>query len=48
MFGMGAHGVGTAKARELGEVEGSVAGLTMVLAGLVSVLAAPLLAVCLR
>jgi predicted murein hydrolase (TIGR00659 family) len=48
MYGMGAHGVGTAKARQLGEVEGSVASLTMVLAGLVSVLAAPLLAVCLH
>jgi len=48
MFGMGAHGVGTAKARELGQVEGSVAGLTMILAGLISVLAAPLLALCLR
>ena len=48
MYGMGAHGVGTAKARELGEVEGSVAGLTMVLAGLIAVLTAPLLALCLR
>ena len=43
MFGMGAHAVGTAKARELGAVEGSVAGLTMVLAGILCVLAAPLL-----
>jgi putative effector of murein hydrolase len=48
MFGMGAHAVGTAKARQLGEVEGSVAGLTMILAGLVSVLAAPVIALCLR
>jgi predicted murein hydrolase (TIGR00659 family) len=43
LFGMGAHSVGTAKARELGELEGSVAGLTMVLAGLCCLLAAPLL-----
>lgn len=45
LFGMGAHAVGTAKAREVGEVEGSVAGLIMVMAGILSVLAAPLLAV---
>jgi predicted murein hydrolase (TIGR00659 family) len=44
LFGMGAHSVGTAKAREVGEVEGSVAGLTMVLAGLLSALLAPVLA----
>jgi predicted murein hydrolase (TIGR00659 family) len=44
LFGMGAHTVGTVKARELGELEGSVAGLTMVLAGILSVLAAPLFA----
>ena len=45
MLGMGAHGMGTAKARQLGDVEGSVAGLTMVLAGLASALAAPFIAV---
>ena len=44
LLGMGAHSIGTAKARELGAVEGSVAGLVMVMAGLLSVLAAPLLA----
>ena len=44
LFGMGAHAVGTAKAREVGELEGSVAGLTMVLAGLLCVLLAPLAA----
>jgi len=48
MFGMGAHSVGTAKAREIGELEGSVAGLTMVLAGMLCVLAAPVLALLVR
>ncbi|WP_395664334.1 LrgB family protein [Methylocella sp.] len=44
MFGMGAHGAGAARAREIGAEEGSIAGLTMVLAGLCNVLVAPLLA----
>jgi predicted murein hydrolase (TIGR00659 family) len=44
LFGMGAHSVGTAKAREMGGLEGSVAGLIMVMAGILSVLAAPLFA----
>ena len=48
LFGMGAHAVGTAKAREVGELEGSVAGLTMVMAGILSVLLAPLAAHWLR
>ncbi|MEN5208261.1 LrgB family protein [Stenotrophomonas terrae] len=43
LFGMGAHGMGVAKARELGESEGAIAGLVMVMAGLVNVAAAPLL-----
>jgi predicted murein hydrolase (TIGR00659 family) len=38
LFGMGAHGAGVAKARELGEEEGAVAGLIMVLAGLCTVI----------
>lgn len=38
LFGMGAHGAGVAKARELGEEEGAVAGLIMILAGLLTVL----------
>ena len=38
LFGMGAHGAGTAKARERGEEEGAVAGLIMVLAGVATVL----------
>lgn len=48
LFGMGAHGAGVAKAHEIGPEEGSVAGLVMVLVGLVNVLAAPLLAHLLR
>lgn len=47
-MGMGAHGVGTAKAQELGREEGSFAGLVMVLVGLLNVLAAPLLSWCLH
>ena len=38
-LGMGAHGAGVAKARELGEEEGAVAGLIMIFAGLLNVLA---------
>lgn len=48
LFGMGAHGAGVAKANQIGAEEGSVAGLVMVLVGLVNVLAAPLLAFVLR
>jgi predicted murein hydrolase (TIGR00659 family) len=44
LFGMGAHVAGTAKAYEIGAEEGAIAGLVMVLVGLVNVLAAPLLA----
>jgi predicted murein hydrolase (TIGR00659 family) len=44
LFGMGAHAVGTARARQMGNIEGSVAGLTMILAGIVSVLVAPIFA----
>jgi predicted murein hydrolase (TIGR00659 family) len=43
LFGAAAHGVGTAKARELGSEEGVVASLTMMIAGVVMVLIAPLL-----
>jgi predicted murein hydrolase (TIGR00659 family) len=48
LLGVGAHGAGTARAHQLGKTEGAVAGLTMVLAGLLNVLAAPLLACLLR
>lgn len=42
LFGMGAHGAGVAKARELGEEEGVAASLIMIFAGLLNVLAATL------
>jgi predicted murein hydrolase (TIGR00659 family) len=48
LFGMGAHGAGVAKAHQIGREEGSIAGLVMVLVGLLNVLAAPLLARVLR
>lgn len=44
LFGVGAHGIGTVSAREVGQTEGAVAGLCMVLTGLMSVLVAPLIA----
>ena len=48
LFGVGAHGAGTAKAYDVGKEEGSVASLAMVLAGLLNVLLAPALASLLR
>lgn len=42
LFGMGAHGAGTAKAYEVGQEEGAIAGLVMVLVGLLNVVLAPL------
>jgi predicted murein hydrolase (TIGR00659 family) len=42
LFGMGAHAIGTARANQVGRTEGAVAGLVMVLVGLLHVLAAPL------
>jgi len=44
LFGVGAHGAGTARAHQIGETEGAVAGLVMILVGLLNVLAAPLVA----
>lgn len=44
LFGMGAHAAGTARAHQIGQVEGAVAGLVMVLVGLLNVTLAPLLA----
>ncbi|MCS3471359.1 putative effector of murein hydrolase [Pseudomonas sp. JUb42] len=44
LFGVGAHGAGVSRAREVGGEEGSVAGLVMVLTGLLNLFAAPLLA----
>lgn len=42
LMGVGAHGAGTAKAFELGQVEGTVSSLTMVLAGVVTLILVPL------
>ena len=43
LFGVGAQGAGVSRAREVGGEEGSVAGLVMVLTGLLNLFAAPLL-----
>ncbi|MCP9758066.1 LrgB family protein [Aquitalea sp. S1-19] len=43
LFGAAAHGAGTAKAGEIGEEEGVVASLTMMLCGVAMVLLAPLI-----
>ncbi|MFK0086826.1 LrgB family protein [Pseudomonas sp. NPDC090755] len=43
LFGVGAHGAGVSRAHEVGGEEGSVAGLVMVLTGLLNLFAAPLL-----
>jgi predicted murein hydrolase (TIGR00659 family) len=48
LLGMGAHGVGTARAHQIGQEEGAVAGLVMVFTGVLNVLAAPLVAQLLR
>jgi len=44
LLGMGAHGLGAAKAHAMGREEGTIAGLVMVLVGLLNVLVAPLVA----
>jgi putative effector of murein hydrolase len=43
MFGMAAHGMGVAKAREIGDEEGAIAGLVMVMAGMLNVFVGPAL-----
>ncbi|GMA62714.1 LrgB family protein [Alicyclobacillus fastidiosus] len=43
LFGMGAHGIGTSRAFELGEMEGTCASLSMVLAAGLTFLLAPVL-----
>jgi len=43
-FGVGAHGAGTARAHQLGREEGAIAGLVMVLVGLMNVALAPVVA----
>ncbi len=48
LLGLGAHGAGTARAHQIGQTEGAVAGLVMVLVGLLNVLVAPLVAHLLR
>jgi len=48
LLGMGAHGVGTARALEIGQEEGAIAGLVMIFTGIVNVMAAPLIAGLLR
>jgi predicted murein hydrolase (TIGR00659 family) len=42
-FGAAAHAIGTIKAREIGSEEGVIASLTMMIAGVVMVLIAPLI-----
>jgi predicted murein hydrolase (TIGR00659 family) len=42
-FGMGAHGAGTARAHQIGREEGAIAGLVMVLVGLMNVTLAPVI-----
>lgn len=48
LFGMGAHGAGVDHARRVGQEEGAVASLVMILAGLGNVLLAPVLALLLH
>nr|WP_194718593.1 LrgB family protein [Pseudomonas typographi] len=43
LFGVGAHGAGVSRAQEVGREEGTVAGLVMVLTGLLNLFAAPVL-----
>ena len=43
-LGTGAHAIGTAKAMELGEVEGAMSSLSIAVAGLLTVAAAPVFA----
>ena len=43
LLGVGAHGAGTARAHQIGREEGAIAGLVMVLVGLMNVALAPLI-----
>ena len=43
LFGVGAHGAGTARAHQIGREEVAIAGLVMVLVGLMNVALAPLI-----
>ena len=42
--GTASHAIGTAKAMEMGELEGAISGLSIVVAGILTVLAAPVFA----
>lgn len=43
LYGVGAHAAGTARAKQVGSTEGAIAGLVMVLVGLLNVLVLPFL-----
>ena len=43
-YGASAHAIGTAKAMELGEVEGAMSGLAIAVSGILTVILAPLFA----
>ncbi len=43
LLGMGAHGAGTAQAYEIGSIEGAIASLTMIAAGIITIMVAPIL-----
>ena len=43
-IGSAAHAVGTAKAMEMGDIEGAMSSLSIAVAGLMTVVAAPLFA----
>lgn len=47
-YGVAAHAIGTARALQSGEEQGAIAGLSMVLTGVLNVLATPLLVAMLR
>ena len=43
-LGTSSHAIGTAKAMELGEIEGAMSSLSIVVSGILTVIAAPLFA----
>lgn len=43
LLGMGAHGAGTAQAYEIGSIEGAIASVTMIVAGIITIMVAPIL-----
>ena len=42
-LGNGAHAIGTAKAIEFGEIEGAMSSLSIAIAGLITVIVAPIM-----